>query len=94
MLFAFKNDGEIIGNMKQAWREANSEVEAELKKREGELAQSNQSLEEEQEAGQKKDRNIKDLNNKIHDLEEELEVGLGEFYLMPKETDLCWICRS
>ena len=40
------------------------------------MAQSNQLLEEEQEAGQKKDRNAKDLNNKIHDLEEELEVGL------------------
>lgn len=51
-------------------------VEAELKKREGDLAQASQMLEEEQEAGQKKDRNVKDLNNRIHDLEEELEVGL------------------
>ena len=80
--------------MNEIFFSAKALVEAELKKREGELAQSNQSLEEEQEAGQKKDRNIKDLNNKIHDLEEELEVGPGEFYLMPKETDLSWIYQS
>ena len=51
-------------------------MEAELKKREGELSAANQSLEEEQESGQKKDRIIKDLNNRIHDLEEELEVRI------------------
>ena len=54
---------------------AKAAVEAELKKRDAELLASQAQFEEEQESGQKKDRVIKDLNNKIHDLEEELEVS-------------------
>ena len=53
---------------------AKAALEAEIKKKDNELTSSQAQLEEEQETNQKKDRLIKDLNNRIHDLEEEVEV--------------------
>ena len=59
---------------KESSPSAKAAVEVELKKKEAELVQTNGVLEEEQEAGQKKERSIKDLNNKMAELEEEIEV--------------------
>ena len=67
---------------------AKAALEAEIKKKDNELTSSQAQLEEEQEANQKKDRLIKDLNNRIHDLEEEVEVFIDTTLL-----NFIWNCQ-